>query len=71
VDIAFDFLHIFLLEMRRAKEKISADLKTLAENFGALQNLGGFENCCGKLLRLTKLRQIGKLLRKTSAPHKI
>jgi hypothetical protein len=28
------------------------------------QNLGG------KLWRLTKLRRIGKLLRKTSAPHK-
>jgi hypothetical protein len=28
--------------------------KTSAENFCVSQNLGGLENCCGKLLRHTK-----------------
>ncbi len=54
-----------------APHKTQADLKNVAENFCASQNLGGFENCCGKLLCLTKFRRTWKLLRKTSAPHKI
>jgi hypothetical protein len=57
--------------MRRAKGKISAVLKTLAENFGASQNLGELN----KLLRKTSAphKNLGgseKLLRETSAPHK-
>jgi hypothetical protein len=41
-DIAFDFFASLSLGLRQTKEKISAGLKTLAENFGALQKFWRF-----------------------------
>jgi hypothetical protein len=35
-------------------EEVDGPWKNLVENFGASQSLGGLENCCGKLRRLTK-----------------
>jgi hypothetical protein len=53
------------LEFRQAKEKISAALKTLAENFGTSRKLWRFT----KTLALHEnLGGLEKLLRKTSAP---